>query len=189
MPNTIPEIATLLREVEKKYGRKVNTSTDFESLSVVIERDNNEYISASTLKRMWGYVSLKPAPRVATLNILCHFIGHSSFADYRKALFDSPEFESGFFTTFYISASSLKEGDIVTIGWEQNKLLNIKHLGGGVFQVIDTYNTEIKSGDRFSAASFMLGCPLYIDHIDRDDGPTTSFVAGKTGGLNRVEKG
>ncbi len=57
MPNHIPEIALLLEEVEKKYGRKVSTSTDFESLSVVIEHEIGEYLSSSTLKRLWGYVT------------------------------------------------------------------------------------------------------------------------------------
>jgi hypothetical protein len=42
MPNTIPEISFLLKEVERKYGREVHTSTDFESLSVVIERDMSQ---------------------------------------------------------------------------------------------------------------------------------------------------
>ena len=33
----MPEIECLLSEVEKKYGRRIATTTDFESLSVVIE--------------------------------------------------------------------------------------------------------------------------------------------------------
>ena len=33
----IPELVYLLTEVEKKYGRRIATTTDFESLSVVIE--------------------------------------------------------------------------------------------------------------------------------------------------------
>ena len=57
MPNHIPEIALLLEEVEKKYGRKVSTSTDFESLSVVIEHETGEYLSSSTLKRLGMYPS------------------------------------------------------------------------------------------------------------------------------------
>ena len=132
MPNTIPEIATLLREVEKKYGRKVNTSTDFESLSVVIERDTNEYISASTLKRLWGYVSQKPVPRVTTLNILCRFVGHTSFAGYRGSLLESSGFESGFFSTRSVSAASLQVGDTLAIGWDMRKLLIINYIGGGI---------------------------------------------------------
>ena len=71
MTNQIPEISLLLLEVERKYGRKVSTSTDFESLSVVIEHEIGEYLSSSTLKRLWGYVSLRPTPRISTLDVLC----------------------------------------------------------------------------------------------------------------------
>lgn len=36
----IPELAYLLTEVEKKYGRRIAPTTDFESLSVVFYRSN-----------------------------------------------------------------------------------------------------------------------------------------------------
>ena len=36
--------------------------------------------------------------------------------------------------------------------------------------------------------AFLLGYPLFIDHIDRVGGPTPSYVAGKNDGLNRLEK-
>ena len=71
----MPEISYLLSEVESRYGRRIETSTDFESLSIVIEHTIGEMISASTLKRLWGYVSLNPTPRIATLNVLARFAG------------------------------------------------------------------------------------------------------------------
>ena len=71
----MPELAYLLEEVEKKYGRRIATTTDFEALSVVIEHQVGEMLSSSTLKRLWGYVSLSPTPRVATLDILSRFVG------------------------------------------------------------------------------------------------------------------
>ena len=69
-PHPTPELAHLLELVVQRYGRSVNTSTDFESLSVVIEHETGDYLSASTLKRLWGYVSLHPAPRFSTLDVL-----------------------------------------------------------------------------------------------------------------------
>jgi hypothetical protein len=75
----MPELAYLLDEVEQKYGRRIATTTDFESLSVVIEHQIGEMLSASTLKRLWGYVSLNPTPRIATLDILSRFVGHKNF--------------------------------------------------------------------------------------------------------------
>lgn len=188
MPNTIPEIATLLQEVERKYGRKVRTSTDFESLSVVIERDINEYISASTLKRMWGYVRLKPAPRVATLDVLSRFCGYDSFSDFREKMKALPDFSSGFFSTTFISSSDLNEGDKVLIGWAPNRLVALRYLGDDNFTVVESQNSKLLVGDVFKATQFLLGYPLFIDRIDRSDGPTPSYVAGKKDGLNRVER-
>ena len=188
MSNTIPEIATLLKEVEVKYGRKVNTSTDFESLSVVIEREINEYISASTLKRLWGYVSLKPAPRVATLDVLSRFCGYGNFADYRESLRQRPDSESDFFSATCVAAADLAVGDRVLIGWEPNRLVTLRYDGGSGFTVLESQNAKLREADRFCVTQFLLGYPLYIDHVDRADGPTPSYVAGKNGGLNRVER-
>lgn len=42
----MPELAYLLEEVEKKYGRRIATTTDFESLSVVIEHQIGELLSS-----------------------------------------------------------------------------------------------------------------------------------------------
>lgn len=188
MSNTIPEIVTLLKEVEVKYGRKVNTSTDFESLSVVIERDINEYISASTLKRLWGYVSLKPAPRVATLDVLSRFCGYGNFADYREQLKERPDSVSDFFSATCVAAADLAAGDRVLIGWEPNRLVTLRYEGEGRFIVLESQNSKLLEGDCFRVTQFLLGYPLYIDHIDRADGPTPAYVAGKNGGLNRVER-
>lgn len=38
----IPELNYLLQLVERQYGRKLTTTTDFESLSVIIEKETGE---------------------------------------------------------------------------------------------------------------------------------------------------
>ena len=186
--NRIPEVTALLEAVERKYGRKVSTSTDFESLSVVIEHEIGEYISSSTLKRLWGYVSLKPTPRISTLDLLCRYIGRQSFAAFREELKRSGAVESGFFTTPYLSVADLQAGERVLIGWAPNRLVTLEFEGGDTFRVLASENAKLQEGDRFQAAQFLLGYPLYIDRIQRADGTTPSYVAGKNGGLNRVEK-
>lgn len=183
----IPEITLLLQEVEKKYGRKVSTSTDFESLSVVIEHEIGEYISSSTLKRLWGYVTLKPTPRISTLDVLCRFIGQTSFAVFCEALKHSPAVESAFFTTPYISSSELTPGDKLLIGWAPNRLVTLRYDGEDSFTVLSSENSKLLPDDRFRATQFLLGYPIFIDRIQRADGTTPSYVAGKNGGLNRLE--
>lgn len=97
MPNKIiPELNYLLKEVEKHYGRPLKTSANFEALSIVIERDLGEIISASTLKRLWGYVSLRPTPRMNTLNVLSKFIGKRDFATFCQNILDDEFYVSEF---------------------------------------------------------------------------------------------
>ena len=188
MSQQFPEIALLLEEVERKYGRKVSTSTDFESLSVVIEHEIGEYISSSTLKRLWGYVTLKPTPRISTLDVLSRYIGHQSFAVYRESLKKSGAVDSAFFSTPFISSSDLAVGEILALGWAPNRLVTLRYEGNDTFTVLKSANAKLEEGDCFRATQFLLGYPLYIDHIQRIDGTTPSYVAGKNGGLNRLEK-
>lgn len=185
----IPEITSLLEAVEKKYGRGVNTSTDFESLSVVIEHEIGEYISSSTLKRLWGYVNLKPVPRIATLDVLSRFVGYNSFAAYREALKASTEQPSDFFSTPYLSSADMQTGEKIQIGWAPNRQVTLEYEGADTWRVLESVNSKLLPGDSFKATQFLLGYPLVLDGISRADGSVTpSYIAGKNGGLTLLEK-
>lgn len=183
----IPELNYLLSQVEKRYDRRIATTTDFEALSVVIERDINELVSASTLKRMWGYVSSKPVPRVATLDILSRFIGKQDFRDFCDSLKNTPDFDSGFFSAKYLIASELGEGAQVTIGWSPNRVVKLKHISEDKFVVESSLNSHLKEGDEFEVSVFMLGYPLYISRILREGQYTPSYIAGAADGLTILE--
>lgn len=182
----IPELSFLLSEVEKKYGRSVLTSTDFETLSVVIEHQIGDLISASTLKRLWGYVSLNPTPRIATLDVLSRYIGHSSFKAFCEHLKESDIFSSTFFTSNYLAVSELKKGAEVTIGWAPNRLVTMTYLGDFLFEVTYSENSQLKPADRFEISEIIIGYPLFISRILRDGEYTPSFVAGRQGGISSI---
>lgn len=183
MSKQIPELNYLLSEVEKRYGRRLTTSTDFEALSVVIEHEINEMLSASTLKRLWGYVSSNPVPRISTLDILCRYIGKRDFLTFCENIKKSPEFESSFFTAKFVSSSDLQEGCTVEIGWNPNRVVRLQYLGGSKFKVLSSLNSQLKADDEFEVSSFILGYPLYISRIFRDGEYTPSYIAGSNDGL------
>lgn len=183
----MPELAYLLTEVEKKYGLRIATTTDFESLSVVIEHQIGELISSSTLKRLWGYVSLNPTPRIATLDILARYLGHKDFKTFCEDLKESQAFVSTFFTSRYQTVAELATGAVVTIGWAPNRLVKMKYLGNFIFEVSSSENSQLKSGDRFEMSEIIIGYPLYISRILRDGKYTPSYVAGQHGGINSLK--
>lgn len=183
----IPELAYLLTEVEKKYGRRIATTTDFESLSVVIEQTIGELISSSTLKRLWGYVSLNPTPRIATLDVLARFIGYKDFKGFCEGLKESQAFTSTFFSSKCQTVAELSEGAKVTLGWAPNRLVILKYLGSFEFEVIRSENSQLKPGDRFELSEIIIGYPLYISRILRDGKYTPSYVAGQINGINLLK--
>ena len=106
----IPELNYLLTQVEKHYGRRVATTTDFEALSVFIEHETGELLSASTLKRLWGYVSSRPTPRKDTLDILSRFIGYRDFRMFCGSLKSTEAFASKFLTDDVVYCADLPAG-------------------------------------------------------------------------------
>lgn len=179
----IPELNYLLTQVEKHYGRRVATATDFEALSVFIEHETGELLSASTLKRLWGYVSSRPSPRKDTLDILCRFIGHRDFRAFCDSLKKTEAFASNFLTDLAVYSSDLEPGTMLTIGWNPNRLVTLKHLGGGAFEVTASENSKLLPGDRFELSHLMKGYPLFIPRILRAGEYTPAYVAGNDGGL------
>lgn len=184
----MPELAYLLTEVENKYGRRIATTTDFESLSVVIEHQIGELISSSTLKRLWGYVSLNPTPRIATLDILSRYLGFKDFKTFCEDLRESKAYDSTFFSAQCLVVAELEEGTEVTIGWAPNRLVTMNYLGAFKFEVTATENSQLLVGDSFELSEIIAGYPLYISRVLRDGEYTPPFVAGRQGGINILKK-
>ena len=183
----IPELQYLLELVEKQYGRKLSTTTDFESLSVIIEKATGDLLSSSTLKRLYGYVSLNTIPRKTTLDILSRFIGNRDYETFRISLSNDPQFSSRFFSAKTVTTSELKAGDRLRIGWPANRIVTLNYLGDDLFEVETSVNASLVKGDRFRQVSFMKGYPLYLSRILRDGDYTPAYVTGMNSGLNLIE--
>lgn len=187
MAKIIPELNYLLAEVEKRYGRRLSTSADFEALSVVVEHESGELLSSSTLKRLWGYVTLKPTPRISTLNVLARYVGKRDFNAFKQSILNDEHYVSHFFSVKKVCSADLKKGTEVLIGWAPNRLVTLRHDGDGSYTVIKSENSKLLEGDRFQAESFMVGYPLFIPRLLRNGEYTLSYIAGTQEGLNRAD--
>lgn len=183
----IPELKSLLAKVEQTYGRPIRTTANFEALSVVIEHEINENISASTLKRLWGYIPNRSVPRKATLDVLARYVGERDYLRYCDNLRKNAPSESAFFSAVRVAAADLEPGTLVRLGWNPNRLVVVESLGGFRFRVCRNYNSSLREGDEFEVASFLEGLPLYIPNILRDGEPLPAYVAGSINGLTLLE--
>lgn len=177
------EIQELKSLVEKRFGRRLCTTNDFESLSALLLTERKTPVSASTLKRIWQYVNDEHAPRMSTLDILACYVGHADFVAFCRWRKEGAGQSSAFFSAERIVASDLSVGEEVEIGWAPNRLVRLCHKGEGIFEVVRVHESKLLMGDLLPTASFILGEPLSIPYIIRNGENTLPFVAGKNGGL------
>ena len=74
----------LRKAIEDKAERSMRTPKDFDILSEYISNETHQKVSASTLKRFWGYLSETSVPRVSTLDILAQYVGHTDWNNFLK---------------------------------------------------------------------------------------------------------
>lgn len=181
-----PEIIQLRNDVEKHIGRTLQSPADFQWLIQQIWDQQHTILSLSTIKRFWGYVESNGLPRLSTLNTLTQFLGYADWNAYLVSLEQSGGNESAMFQGEGISAAMLLTNDRIEVRWQPNRKCVFRYLGDNQFIVEESMNAKLQPGDLFHAVIFMVGHPMYLDHLRLSDGTITSYVAGKHKGLTSV---
>lgn len=179
---TTPEIEELKRLIEERYGKQLCTTTDFEEFTLTLKKCGIA-VSASTMKRLYDYVGDSHKPRVATLDQLAAYIGHKSFSHFVQWLKNSTRYNSSFFNARQLISDTLSDGDKVEIGWAPNRQLFLTYLGHSTYRVEESRNSKMQVGDKFITGCFIIGQPLFLPYLLRNNERTTPFVAGRNGGL------
>lgn len=181
-----PQIEYLKKEIIKAFlgSDSPEGFTSFSALSSDIYARLNERISESTLKRLWGYVSMNPKPRLSTLDILSRYAGRQDFKELSEELRDS----SDFFTSTKVRCRDLEEGCILTVGWHPERRVRLLHHKGTEFEVLDGGSSKLCEGDLVCIQEFIVGQPLYVSNIRRGEMVFECYVAGKRMGISFVEE-
>lgn len=189
----LPEIATLRSRVKEKAQLALDTHFHFVQLVAELENELHEHMSETTLERVWGY-STRGYDTVSrrTLDVLSRYLGSKNWDDFCQLLRDEAARESQLFTTKALIAQSLPIGTRLLIGWQPNRICEIRYLGNNRFEAIRTENSSIQPGDRFSCLLFEKGRELYMDLFQRanEDGepnPEARYVVGQNNGLSTLE--
>ena len=157
MQKTSPEISELKQQIEESVGRKMKTSNDFTFLSGMIWERTHENLSASTLKRIWGYVDGPDTTRNSTLEILSKFLGFKDLDGFLEHI--GQDNGSDRVQKQHIKTENLAVGDRVSVSWKPNRRCTFRYLGDYRFVVEQAENSKLKVGSTFRCALFILGEP------------------------------
>lgn len=84
--NMIHDVVHLVEEVEKKLGKTLSKTTDFEKLSFSFLTKYGVKLTPAKLKKVWNYVVGAEKPSQETLDTLALFVGFQSWKDFQEAL-------------------------------------------------------------------------------------------------------
>lgn len=181
-----PEITALRQAIEQKFGCSLRAPRHFSALSFDIEETLCEYLSETTLQRLWQYKAGYSTTAIHTLNVLCHYLGISDWEAFCKQLKDSSKIESSIDNRDGIDVGTLKIGSMIRIGWLPNRFCVIKYLGNYRFEAIETINSKLSAGDTFTCVHIQLGREMCLDRLVRDN-YDVNYVIGTRNGLTTLE--
>lgn len=184
-----PQITALRERVESRFGKKLSVHADFLALVAVIEMEQRQHISESTLERVWGY-STRGYDTISlhTLDVLSQYAAGCCWEEFCKLLHSESGCESELFDVEHISSSDLAIGDRLLIGWLPDRLCQVRYLGDNRFIAERCENSKMQSGDTFSCLQFSLGQPLALDDLYRDNSRLGSpYVVGQKNGLTTLK--
>lgn len=186
MDTKYTEIECLKLEIEKRMGKPLRSPTDFNQLSLRLQKELKEEISISTIKRIWGYVETKHNTRYTTLSILSRFVGCTDWYDFRLSLRRRNIMEPDSIPEEQIRTACLRTGDKIELGWEPGCTCEIEYIGNNCFRVKESANNILRKDDTFKALIFNLNQPLYVSELDHGDNKKCTYVTGRDNGLTTI---
>lgn len=182
-PNSL-NLKLLIDRIAKMIDHKIETTSDFDYLSETIFRRIGVYISASTLKRLWGYSSERVTPRLSTLSFLAKFVGYKDWKDFCQNNEKTVENTSAHILNRSLDVDKvLSIGDRVLLSWLPDRICEIEYLGNHSFRIVNSQNTKLKAESTFMCSTIIENEPLYIDNLVQDSKHHSAFVCGMQGGV------
>lgn len=179
-------VNALRQAVERYVDRRIKTPADFSFLADAIRDESRLSVSATTLKRIWGYINdtgKEYLPGRYSLCVLSRFIGFRDYESFLEAS-SSNLSQSAVYMGETVDATSLPKGTIVSLTWQPDRMCTICSLGEGRFKVTEALNTKLIKGDIVECASFTQNAPLYFNRVSRAGEQLLTYVAGSRTGIH-----
>lgn len=178
-------IANLRREIETAVNRRLATPKDFDALREMIFSRLHILVSATTLKRIWGYLDDNVCTRRSTLDILARYVGYADFEAFENGPAASGcELPSNPIMARRIDVDEqLQPGDLIRLTWQPGRVCDVEYRGERSFCVVASQNTRLCAGNTFKCSLMIEDEPLYIDSLIADGSAPVAYVCGKRSGI------
>ena len=174
----------LKQKVGQKAGFSPETSRDFDDLSQLIQEATGEYLSPTTLKRIWGYLQNEQVQtRRHTNDVLARYVGFTNYRTFVDEIAKKQGVQSMILANNKVTSDELSIGQRLCITWLPDRRIVVDHLGDGHFLVSEAENAKLTVGDTFTCHLMIQDEPLYIDNVAHQGTIFPAYIAGKIDGV------
>lgn len=180
------------KQIEAKLGKEIRYPSDYEVLSLDIQKNTGERVSCNTLKRLFGAIGSVAEPRLYTLDVIARYLGYENWDVYLVSLAKdgNSEFGQGPIdpeSCKEIVAGDLAKGARLEFQYFPDRRVVVEKTEGNAFKVVESENSKLALGDAFIADGFYLNYPLIVMHVFRDGTDLGRFTAGKISGITYLK--
>ena len=174
------------KKIEEKSGIKIRYSRDCDILANEIFKKSNCKLSASTIRRLFGFIKSEATPRVYSLDVIAIYLDYPSWDDLIQSLNKSETVTSKIITE--IKSSKIKKGDKYQYSCKPSVVVSFECIGNSKFKVIEAKNSQLLKGDLFTASLLALHHPLFILDVERDGKQLGRLIEAKISGITSINK-
>lgn len=178
----------IIEQLSNKAGYDVDTPHGCERLCLDLQTElglrDGQGISVNTLKRLTGVLPYSGTPRLSTLDLIAQYLGYTRW----KSLYDHLAYTSSAFNweTAYYDLEAQPEETTVDLYWAPDRIVTLRHLGEGQYEVTNQRNSKLRQGDILTISQVALRFPLYVKEVIRGGASLGTYTAAIDQGVEKV---
>ena len=173
------------QKIEERFGQAVRYPKDCDRLASHISEVCRATLSASTLRRLMGFVSGMNEPRLYTLDVIAAYLGYKGWAELLDSFVHEycepePVIET-------LGAEQVKNGQVISLAYEPGKHVELEKVGV-VFKVLATNDKKIQSNDVVDFRIVKRHYPLTFTTVTRDGKSIGRVQVATVSGITAIRK-
>jgi hypothetical protein len=179
-------LSKIIKEkVEQRFGNQLRYSKQCDALALHVSKECRTSVSASTLRRLLGFVKGTGEPRLYTLDIIAMYIGHKDW-EHLLASFEKGEPEKEI-SLEKLSPHQIKSGQGIKITYQPGKIIELKKIGQS-FQVVNSNEKKLILNDEIKFHTLELHYPVTFTNLFREGNSMGRLQLATVSGVTSIRK-
>ena len=172
------------QKIEARLGHAVRYPKDCDRLADHISEMCKARISASTIRRLMGFVNSMSEPRLYTLDVIAEYLGHKGWqellASFEPACGEpEPVIEK-------LDPEQMKNGQAIQVAYEPAKVIEIRKVGG-LLRVVSSNEKRLLLNDEVRFRLLELHYPITFTHHFRDGSSLGKLQLATVSGITSIK--